>query len=194
MSDAQNNQVWQPLEPTKPNHDPEVQFLGWLGWEDRFGEYGEPGFSRFTRPTVASEFFGHSNPVDLEFTLYRGEDGLLLGIHAIYIDDDGIQRNFIMTVHPDHRRKGIATKMAQHIERLFVAEKGPMFGFTHEEFAAMSDAERAAIVLPKIFSPDKINTTPSLAGFANNFAESLLDGTFPLIREQNNGSEGGVTQ
>lgn len=194
MSDTQNSPLWETVKPTKPNHEPEVQFLGWLGWEDRFGEYGEPGFSRFVRPTVASEFFGHGEPVDLTFTLYRGEDGLLLGIHAVYINEEGMNRVFMMSVHPDHRRKGIATKMAKHLEQIFIQEKSAQFGMTPEEFISMPDIERAKLVVPKLFVASEINTTPSMAGFLNKTASTMLDGTFEVSRDAINNNEGVVSE
>ena len=60
----------------------------------------------------------------------------MLGIHGQYYDDSGMRHPLLMIVNPDHRGKGIATQMALHLEQEFIAQEGPKYGFTPEEFAA----------------------------------------------------------
>ena len=123
MSD--NSVSWNDVSPTI--EQTEEQFFGeWLGLEQRFGEYGPPGFSEQIKPARFPAIFGHNGEVDVRFTLYRSEDGLLLGIHGCYLDefDNNIQKPFHFMVHPDHQRQGIGTMMADYLRERFQRENG----------------------------------------------------------------------
>jgi GNAT superfamily N-acetyltransferase len=78
-----------------------------------------------------------------------------------------------MIVNPDYRGKGIATQMAIHLEQEFIAQEGPKYGFTPEEFAAMSRAERAALAVPDMYKDTMTNSAG--AGFLNNFVDKLYN-------------------
>lgn len=103
-------------------------FQEWFSLEQKFGEFGTPGFSEQTLPARFPGIFGHNNTVNVRFTLYRGEDGLLLCVHGCYIED-GIQKPFIFNVHPDHQRQGIGTMVANYIITRFEEEKNSEFNY-----------------------------------------------------------------
>jgi GNAT superfamily N-acetyltransferase len=83
-------------------------FKAWSGHENKFGEFGAPGFTKTTNQIRYERHFGHSNLVDGTVYLYRGEDGLLLCVYIYYIKD-GQPKPFMLHVHPDYQRQGIAT-------------------------------------------------------------------------------------
>lgn len=126
MSD--NSNVWENVSPTIEQTQ-ENFFSEWVGIEKKFGEFGEPGFSEQTI-TVRNfaGIFGHNDPVDVRFTLYRGDDGLLLCIHGCYIEN-GTQKPFVFNVHPDHQRQGIGTIMANFIIARFEEENSKPFTY-----------------------------------------------------------------
>jgi len=169
MSSAEQNSVWEPKVPTEPDNN----FNDWLNWENRFGEYGEPGYERLTLPAKVPKVFGSDSPVDLIFTLLRDDDGLLIGVHASYFDTDGIRHPFLMTVHPDHRRKGIATQIALYLEEEFVANEAHKYGMSPAEFAAMPRSEMAALVVPDIYKDVTVNNAG--AGFLNKIVDQFYN-------------------
>lgn len=169
MSNANQNNTWEPKVPTENDST----FNDWLNWENRFGEYGTPGYEKFTLPIRAPKVFGTDSTVDLNFTLLRGDDGLLLALHASYFDADGIRHPFMLTVHPDHRGKGIATQVSLHLEEEFVATQAHKYGMTPAEFAAMPRAERAALVVPDIYKDTTTNSAG--AGFLNNLVDKFYN-------------------
>ena len=121
MSD--NTTPWVDVSPTIEQTQ-EGFFSEWIGMERRFGEFGEPGFS--DRTMTVSNFpgtFGHSNAVDVRFTFFRGEDGMLLCVYGSYIEN-GFEKAFFLNVHPDHQRQGIGTMMADHVAARYEAENG----------------------------------------------------------------------
>jgi GNAT superfamily N-acetyltransferase len=167
MSNTEQNSSWEPKIPTEPDNN----FNDWLNWENKFGEYGQPGYERIILPIRAPKVFGTDSFVDLTWTLYRGEDGLLLGVHASYYDADEIRHPFVMTVHPDHRGKGIATQISLYLEEEFIANEAHKYGMTPAEFAAMPRAERAALVVPDIYKD--VTTNSAGAGFLNNLVDKF---------------------
>lgn len=90
MAVTTENNTWENVSPSIEQTQ-ENFFSEWAGIERKFGEFGAPGYSEQTI-TVRNfaAIFGHSDPVDVRFTLYRGEDGLLLCIHGCYLEN-GIQ-------------------------------------------------------------------------------------------------------
>jgi GNAT superfamily N-acetyltransferase len=169
MSNSEEKSIWEPKVPTEP----ENTFSDWLNWENRFGEFGEPGYQRMVLPIKAPKVFGNDSSVDLIFTLYRGDDGLLLAVHASYYDAGGIRHPFVLIVHPDHRGKGVATKIAHDLEEEFVANEAHKYGMTPAEFAAMSRSEMAALVVPDMYKD--VTTNQSGAGFLNSLVNKFYN-------------------
>lgn len=129
MAVTSENNTWENVSPSIEQTQ-ENFFSEWAGIERKFGEFGAPGYSEQTI-TVRNfaAIFGHSDPVDVRFTLYRGEDGLLLCIHGCYLEN-GIQKPFVYSVHPDHQRQGIGTTVAQYIIARYEQEFGKPFSYT----------------------------------------------------------------
>jgi GNAT superfamily N-acetyltransferase len=169
MSDANERTVWEPKVPTLP----EGGFQSWLNWETKFGEYGDPGYERMTFPITSVSAFGNNDPFDLIWTLYRGEDGLLLAVHASYYDAEGLRHPFIFIVHPDHRGKGIASKIARDLEDEFIANEAHRYGMSPAEFAALSRAELAALVVPDMYK--NVEANQSGAGFLNKLVDQFYN-------------------
>ncbi len=123
------NTSWENATPSYEQTE-ENFFQEWAFFEQKFGEFGEPGFAEQTHPARFPGIFGHNNSVDVRFTTYRGEDGQLLCVHGCYIDN-GIQKPFIMNVHPDHQRQGIGTAVTDFIIARYKDEN--QSEFTYEE-------------------------------------------------------------
>ena len=177
MSDANNDRPIQPLAGTLP----EADFSHWFFWEKMFGEYGEPGFSKRVSPMTNATLTGHSRPVNMNYTSLRDDEGLLICLHAQYYDDNGIRKPYFIFTHPDHRGKGVASRMALHLEEEFIATQANQYGFTDEEFASMPRHERAALVLPDMY--DGMTTSNSGAGFINKIVDTFFE------NQDNPGSE-----
>jgi GNAT superfamily N-acetyltransferase len=126
-----------------------------------------------TFPITSVSAFGNNDPFDLIWTLYRGEDGLLLAVHASYYDAEGLRHPFIFIVHPDHRGKGIASKIARDLEDEFIANEAHRYGMSPAEFAALSRAELAALVVPDMYKD--VETNPSGAGFLNKLVDKFYN-------------------
>lgn len=169
MSNINNNTVWEPLSSTVPDYPGE----DWPIWENKFGKLGTPGYEKITSPISSMGFFGHNSFVDGIYTTYRNEDGILLAVHGCHYDESNIRHPFLMIVNPDYRGKGIATQMALHLEQEFIAQEGPKYGFTPEEFAAMPRAERAALVVPDMYNNTIANS--ATAGFLNSIVDKFFN-------------------
>ena len=76
-------------------------------------------------------------------------------------------------VHPDHRGKGIATKVALDLEQEFIANEAHRYGLSPAEFAAMSRAEMAALVVPDMYKDLEVNQ--SGAGFLNKLVDQFYN-------------------
>lgn len=150
------NNTWENVSPSIEQTQ-ENFFSEWAGIERKFGEFGAPGYSEQTI-TVRNfaAIFGHSDPVDVRFTLYRGEDGLLLCIHGCYLEN-GIQKPFIYNVHPDYQRQGIGTMVANYIIARYEQEFGKPFSYTD--------------------SWQNVTYTLPSANFANKYATNALSQT-----------------
>jgi GNAT superfamily N-acetyltransferase len=88
----------------------DVWLQWWFNMEQKWGELGTPGISRISSPVRWERIFGHNEMEPVEWYLYRGEDGRLLGVYAYYIKD-GQPKPVILNVHPDNQRQGIATQL-----------------------------------------------------------------------------------
>jgi len=150
MSDNSNS--WQDVtagyEQTQENF-----FQEWASFEQKFGEFGSPGFSEQIFPARFPGIFGHNDQVNVRFTLYRAEDGLLLCVHGCYIED-GIQKPFIFNVHPDYQRQGIGTMVADYIIQRYKDEN--QSDFTYKE------------------SWQNVKYTDPSANFANKYAKNNM--------------------
>lgn len=164
---SNTNEIWQPGEPTEP----EYTFQGWFNWENKFGEFGTPGYYDLEEFLKIPYLTGDETPIKIYFTLYRQDgDGLLVAIYARFADAAGIRHPLLMLVHPDHRGKGIATQVILRNDEEFLDDRAISFGYTPEEFRAMSRAERAAVTVP-IMLDVKFNQAG--AGIASHIANIL---------------------
>ena len=100
---------WEDITPNVETSQ-EMWFNWWISLEKRWGEFGEPGINRQTTEMKWERVFGHTEMETVEWYLYRGDDGKLLGAYAYFIRD-GQPAPFLLNVHPDHTRQGIATAM-----------------------------------------------------------------------------------
>ena len=114
---SNNNKTWVPLTANVALTEEQV-FEEWHAFERRFGEYGAPGFSELYTHSSFPSINTVDKSANIRWTLYRGDDGNLLGFYGCYINKDGVEQAFDITVHPDHQRQGIGTKIAKYnIER-----------------------------------------------------------------------------
>ena len=123
MSDN-SNRVWQDLIGT---HE-ELSFGDWAAMEHVHGEFGEPGFTQTIRSMTAPHMTGTQGSVEATWTLYRGDNGALLGAHACHIVD-GVQKPILLLVHPDHQRQGIGTMMSNYIISKYEEKHGTDFSY-----------------------------------------------------------------
>lgn len=100
--------------------------LNWSDLEGRFSKFGVPGFSQTTMLIRAPHMLGHNLEQDVKVDLYRGNDGQLLCIYISYVENE-IVKPFILIVHPDHQRQGIATMVINHSREQYAAEKGHQY-------------------------------------------------------------------
>lgn len=105
MSETIDGGFWDRINTTAPD----TTFEEWAWIEKRFGEFGEPGFAQEIYP-AKSPAFGESGQADVTITTYRGEDGALLGIYGTY-PVNGYGKPYMLNVHPDFQRMGIATSL-----------------------------------------------------------------------------------
>lgn len=111
--------------------------LDWDSLERRFIKVGNPGFSQIIMPIKAPHLFGHDLDQDVKVDLYRGEDGQLLCIYISYIENK-IVKPFILIVHPDHQRQGIATMVINHSREQFALEHGHEYNLS-EGLSSLND-------------------------------------------------------
>ena len=152
MSDN-SNRVWQDLTGT---HE-ELSLGDWATMENVHGEFGEPGFTQTIRPMNASHMTGVQGPVEATWTLYRGDNGALLGAHARHIVD-GVQKPIFLIVHPDHQRPGIGTMMSNYIISKYEEERGTDFSY-EESWGTM----------------DPSFITAPTANFVNKYAKNVYE-------------------
>jgi GNAT superfamily N-acetyltransferase len=155
------------------NESNDFAILEWPFLERRFDKVGTPGFTQVTSPVKAPHIFKKDSSVDVIFTLYRNEEGLLLGVHGFYYDESNIRHPLMITVHPEHRGKGIGTQIALYLEQQFIAQEGSKYGFTPEQFATMPRTQRAGIVVPDMYKD--MTTNAAGAGFLNNIVDQFYN-------------------
>lgn len=97
--------------------------LDWNYLENRFGKLGTPGFTQLITPIRAPHMLGHTLEVDAKVDLYRGEDGQLLCVYISYVENN-VVKPFILIVHANYQRQGIATMVIDHSREQFAFEKG----------------------------------------------------------------------
>lgn len=125
----------------------EFDYFGdWLSMETFLGEYGQHGFSKFVREMKYANI-NPDAPTLLTFNVYRGEDGLLLGVVVNYMDN-GTRRPFTAMVHPEHQRKGIMTMMANRIIQEFEDEYQRPFSYV-DSWGSVETTESAAAFVNK---------------------------------------------
>ena len=143
---SNNEETWQPRTPT----DGEYNFEGWLYWETKLGEFGNPGFMETTELMKMPQVFGSEEPRTIYMTTYRQDgDGLLLGILLRYYDDAGVRHPLLYLVHPDHRGKGIGTRMVLYQEEKFINEeaspglkRGGVLNIVRHELELICEADK----------------------------------------------------
>lgn len=97
--------------------------LDWNSLENRFDKLGTPGFTQLIIPIRAPHMLKHTLEVDAKVDLYRAEDGQLLCVYISYVEND-VVKPFILIVHPDYQRQGIATMVINRSREQFAFEKG----------------------------------------------------------------------
>jgi GNAT superfamily N-acetyltransferase len=124
----------------------------WSFLESRFIKLGTPGFTQVVLPVKAPHMVGHDLTENVKFDLYRGEDGQLLCVYGTYIKA-GVQKPFILMVHPDYQRQGIATIVLDHSREEFVFEKGYEYNLNE--------------------GLNNVNTTQAAASWAKKYIENI---------------------
>lgn len=122
MSNNEENKIWmwQNISSNVNNDDPNF----WNFLENYFIDYGSVGFSEIRKDIRSFYFFGHSNPVQIRWTIYRSESLELLAVHGCYINEAAHQQPFILMVNPNHQRKGIGTMMTNYARERYIQERG----------------------------------------------------------------------
>lgn len=125
MSNDENNDTWKDI-----SSGVEFDYFGdWINLEIFLGEYKEEEqFSQVTR-NMQHPGIVPGKKVPVTFTSYRGDDGKLLGVHIFFIDENGIYRTFVLITHPDHQRKGIATKLIDYDFKKYEEDTGKEFDY-----------------------------------------------------------------
>ena len=96
--------------------------LDWDVLEHRFGKMGTPGFTKLEFPLKAPHMIKNSLEVNAKADLYRKEDGQLVCVYISYIED-GVVKPFVLMVHPDYQRQGIATMVINNSREQFASEQ-----------------------------------------------------------------------
>jgi|LakMenEpi03Aug12_release.lakeMendotaPanAssembly.Ray.scaffolds.fasta_scaffold446512_3 GNAT superfamily N-acetyltransferase len=154
MSDANVDKPWENLDTNVQD----FTFAEWSFLEYRFGEFGEPGFSKQTIPAAAPHLFGHENSVDVNILLYRGEDGLLLCVYGSHVND-GVKKPFMLNVHPDYQKMGIASKVLDYEMDDFKSERGHDYDF-NEGLLEVKSTEAGAIWARRFIERKQIEENP----------------------------------
>ena len=106
-----------------PNY-PDNQAANWDTFQRMFGKLGEPGYAETEKPLQAKHLFFHDEVVNVVWNTLRGEDGLLLCVHGTYIDKNGIRKELLFFVNPNHQRQGIGTQMINYLLAKYAEEVG----------------------------------------------------------------------
>jgi GNAT superfamily N-acetyltransferase len=124
----------------------------WGFLERRFDKLGTPGFTELIIPVKAPHMLGHALEVDAKVDLYRGEDGQLLCVYISYVENN-VVKPFMLIVHPDYQRQGIATMVINHSREEFAFEQGHEYNISE--------------------GLTNINTTTAAATWAKKYIENL---------------------
>lgn len=154
MSDANVDKPWENLD----TNIQDFTFAEWSFLESRFGEFGEPGFSKQTTLATAPHLFGHEDSVDVNILLYRGEDGLLLCVYGSYVKS-GVKKPFMLTVHPDYQKMGIASKVLDYEMNDFKNERGYDYDFS-DGLLGVKSTEAGAIWARRFIERKQVEENP----------------------------------
>jgi len=151
MTNQNETWVWNDISSNADDENPEL----WGFFEKYFESYKDMGFTEVSSGISQPAMFGHTDRVNIRWTIYRSETLELLAVHGCYLDDMNEQHPYILMVNPNHQRKGIGTMMANFAKDRYA-----------EEFDRIGDAE-------VIFN--NIKTTPAGASFLNKFGKQEYD-------------------
>lgn len=108
----------------------EEQFFNeWFALETKFGEYGPPGITETYTNSRFPSINTIDNTADIRWTLYRAEDGKLVGLYGCYMNRDNLEQAFNIMIHPDYQRQGIATRIIEHNIERHKREQGKQVDF-----------------------------------------------------------------
>ena len=154
MSNTNENQPWMNLNTNVQD----FTFDEWAFMESRFGEFGEPGFSRQNTFAQAAHLFGDDGVVDVNILLYRGEDGLLLCVYGSHVKD-GVKKPFMLNVHPDYQKMGIASKVLDYEMDDFKSERGYDYDFS-DGLLGVKSTEAGAIWARRFIERKQMEENP----------------------------------
>lgn len=111
------------------------------------------GYSQQTRIVRAVVFNEGKDEINMRFSLFRNDEGVLICFHASYIVD-GLQKPWLLMTNPDYQRQGHGTRLAEYI--------------INQRSEEISDA------FPYAQAWGDVTMTAASASFANKFAKSKL--------------------
>ena len=112
------------------------------------------GYSQQTRLVRAFVFNEGKDEINMRFSLFRNDEGVLICFHASYIVD-GLQKPWLFMTNPDYQRQGHGTRLAEYI--------------INQRSEEISDA------FPYAQAWGDVTMTASSASFANKYANSKLE-------------------
>ena len=154
MSDANADKPWENLD----TNIQDFTFAEWAFLESRFGEFGEPGFSRQNLAAQAKHLFGHEEQDNVNILLYRGDDGMLLCVYGSHVKS-GVKKPFMLTVHPDFQKMGIASKVLDYEMDDFKNERGYDYDFS-DGLMGVKSTEAGAIWARRFIERKQIEENP----------------------------------
>jgi GNAT superfamily N-acetyltransferase len=127
----------------------------WNTFKTVFGEIDLTaiGYSQQPRTIRAAVFNEGKDEINMRFSLFRNDEGVLICVHASYIVD-GIQKPYLLLTHPDYQRQGYGTRLAEYV--------------VNQRSEEISDA------FPYAQAWGDVTMTSASASFANKFAKSKL--------------------
>lgn len=148
--------VWSDVTPANDDETIEQHTITWGYQVQAFGEIDltKVGYSQQSRSVVSTHFGDGQTQVDVRFTLFRNEDGLLISLVASYLEGD-VQKAWYLLTHPDHLRQGHATRLADYV----IAQREQEIGEDFPYAAAWGD----------------IPMSNASASFVNKYANAKLN-------------------